>query len=123
MRKDELSVPDGCVLCGARHVIPHQRRQRVMSELHAAHPGINRMEGFARSYVWWPGMDRDLENLVRKCTTCQEHQHGPVAAPLHPWEFPDGPWKRIHVNYTGPFKGEMLLVVVDAFSRCSKLPS
>ena len=59
-------------------------------------------------------MDSDLENLVRKC---QEHQHGPVAAPLHPWEFPDGPWKRIHVDYAGPFKAEMLLGVVDAFSK------
>ena len=89
----------------------------MMSELHTAHPGINRMKGLARSYVWWSGIDSDLENLVRECTTCQEHQHAPVAAPLHPWEFPDGSWKRIHVDYTGPFKCEMLLVVVGAFSR------
>ena len=37
-----------------------------MSELHAAHPGINRMKGLAMSYVWWLGMESDLENLVRK---------------------------------------------------------
>ena len=117
VRKDELSVYDGCVLWGARVVIPQQGRRQVMSELHAAHPGINRRKGLARSYVWWPGMVCDLENLVRKCTTCQEHQHAPVAAPLYPWEFPDGPWKRTHVDYAGPFKGEMLLVVVDAFSK------
>ena len=73
--KMELNVQDGCVLWGARVVIPQQGRQQVMSELNAAHPGINRMKGLARSYVWWPGMDCDLENPVHKCTTCQEHRH------------------------------------------------
>ena len=68
-------------------------------------------------------MDRDLENLVRKCTTCREHQHGPVAAPLHPWEFPDGPWKRIHVDCADPFKGEMLSGSSMPFATGSKLPS
>ena len=32
-------------------------------------------------------------------------------------KFRDGPWKRILVDYAGPFKGEMILVVVDAFFR------
>ena len=94
----------------------------MMCELHAAHPGINRMKGLARSYVWWPWMDSDFENLVRKCTTCREHQHAPVAAPLHPWEFPDGPWKRIHVDYAGPFKVKCFWWSSMAFSNGLKLP-
>ena len=51
-QRDELSVQEGCVLWGARVVIPPQCRQEVMQELHLAHPGINRMKGLARSYVW-----------------------------------------------------------------------
>ncbi len=30
----------GCVLCGARVVIPPQGRRQVMNEVHAAHTGI-----------------------------------------------------------------------------------
>ena len=67
-------------------------------------------------------MDSDFENLVRKCTTCREHQHAPVAAPLHPWEFPDGPWKRIHVDYAGPFKVKCFWWSSMAFSNGLKLP-
>ena len=122
VRKDELSVQGGCVIWGARVVTPQQGRQQVMRELHAAHPGINRMKGLGRSCVWWPGMDSDLENLVRKCTTCREHQHAPVAAPLHPWEFPDGPWKRIPVDYAGPFKVKCFWWSSMAFSSGLKLP-
>ena len=39
------------------------------------------------------------------------------AAPLHPWEWPEKPWTRIHIDYAGPFHGKMLLVVVDATSK------
>ena len=116
-RKDELSVQDGCILWGSRVVIPPNGRQQVVRELHTAHPGINRMKALARSYIWWPQIDADLEDAVRKCTVCQESQRSPPLAPLHPWEYPDAPWKRIHVDFAGPVDNHMLLVVVDAFSK------
>lgn len=62
-------------------------------------------------------MDRDIENLVRKCEQCQLHQKTPAEAPLHPWEWPKEPWTRIHIDYAGPYKGEMFLVAVDASSK------
>ena len=38
-RKDELSSMDGCLLCGARVVVPKQYRALVMDQLHEGHPG------------------------------------------------------------------------------------
>lgn len=37
--------------------------------------------------------------------------------PVHPWEWPSLPWKRIHIDFAGPFLNSMFLVVVDAHSR------
>ena len=41
----------------------------------------------------------------------------PSVVPLRPWEWPNRPWSRLHVDYAGPFMGRMLLAIVDAFSN------
>ena len=41
----------------------------------------------------------------------------PQPAPLHPWDWPDTPWQRIHVDFAGPFEGKMFLVAIDAHSK------
>ena len=62
-------------------------------------------------------MDDELEQAVKQCTQCQENQKLPPKVPMHPWEWPDRPWSRIHVDYAGPIHGKMVLVVVDARSK------
>ena len=116
-RKDELSVEGGCVLWGARVVIPEKLRQAVLNELHDVHPGVTRMKALARSYVWWPNMDQDIEQISKHCETCCINQNNPAAAPVHMWEQPNEPWERIHLDYAGPFLGKMFLIAVDAYSK------
>ena len=116
-RASELSIQDGCLLWRCHVVVPKQGREAVTTLLHEGHPGVTRMMRLARGYVWWPGMDTDLEMAVKSCVKCQEHQKLPARAPLHPWEWPDWPWARLHVNYTGPLQWKMILVVVDVYSK------
>ncbi len=75
------------------------------------------MKGLARSFVWWPGIDNDLEEKVKECQQCQLTRHSPPKAPLHPWNFPTSTWEHLHVDFAGPFCGHMFLVVVDAYSK------
>eukprot|EP00731_Ephydatia_muelleri_P015649 Em0009g73a len=116
-RECELSVQDGCVLWGHHVVIPPAGREAVMRTLHDAYPGITRMKGLARRFVWWPGIDADLEGKVKGCQACQEHGKAPAVAPLHPWEWPARPWSRLHLDFAGPFLGKMFMVVVDTQSK------
>ena len=116
-RRGELSVEDGCILWGTRVVVPPQLRSRVMDELHEGHPGMGRMKSFARSYVWWPGLDADLEKRVRKCFECQRGQKMPPKSPVHPCEWPQKPWSRLHIDHAGPVGGKILLIIVDAHSK------
>ena len=117
-KKEELSIEDDIVLWGHRVVIPdnQEMRQRIIDELHGTHPGIVKMKALARSYVWWPGIDKNLEEKVKTCPTCQEHQRSPPPAPIHPWEFPERPWSRIHIDYAY-IDNQNVLIVVDAYTK------
>ena len=48
-----------------------------------AHPEVSRIKSLARSYMWWPGLDADIEKIAKSCGTCQEHQRSPPKATLH----------------------------------------
>ena len=116
-RHDELSVEDGCILWGNRVIVPPPGRKQIMELLHEGHPGNNRIKGLAHSFVWWPGMDYDLEAIVKQCNACQQMRHSPAPAPLHPWEFPKQPWERLHADFASPFEGRMFIILVDAYSK------
>ena len=116
-KKDELSLYNGCILWGTRVVVPVPYHDAVLTELHNGHPGIARMKSLARMYVWWPGIASDIEKTVRQCIECQFHQSTPPVAPLQPWQWPTRPWARLHLDYAGPVKGRMYLIIVDAHSK------
>ena len=116
-RHYELTVEAGCLLWGMRVVVPDSCRKDVLCELHTSHPGIVKMKSLARVHVWWPGIDKCIEQLVRECETCQSVRNNPSLTLLHLWSWPDAPWKRIHVDFAGPFQGSMFMVIVDAHSK------
>ena len=116
-RRNELTVPLGCILWGMRVVIPKKLQDRVLEELHDGHLGIVKMKALARSYVWWINVSGQLEELAKACSGCQHNQKMPTKAPLHPWEWPTAPWQRIHIDYAGLFQNSMFLIVVDAHSK------
>ena len=97
VRRDELTIEQGCLMWGARAVIPQKYRSKVQG-------------------VWWPNIDRDIEGACQSCTGCQLMKQDPKLTPVHPWEYPEGPWRRVHLDFAGPFEGKIFLVMVDAYT-------
>ncbi|KAB0801764.1 hypothetical protein PPYR_03950 [Photinus pyralis] len=116
-KRNELSVYRNCVLFGNRVIIPLEGRKKVLQVLHSSHPGIVKTKALARSYVWWPNIDIDIEKVVNQCETCQQTRHFPAKAPIHPWEYSRNPWSRLHVDFFGPIQGQQFFIVVDSYTK------
>ena len=90
-RSDQLTIHQGCILWGARVVVPPSLRSAMLTELHDTHLGMTRMKGLAKSYVWWPKIDSDIEQTVSTCPVCpvcHKMRSEPAKAPVHPWSGP-----------------------------------
>ena len=116
MPNPEWSGEEQLKVKGGQYFVGHGLFQ-VLSGLHMGHPGMSRMKSLGRSFIWWPKIDKDVENRVKNCVECQLHQKSPASAPLHPWGWPTRPWARLHIDHASPFQGKLFLVVVDAFSK------
>ena len=115
--EDSLTTESGCLFHGVRLVIPSKLRQSVLDLVHLGHFGMQRMKQLARSIIYWPLIDDDIERVSRSCNSCAEHQNKPPKPAIHPWMLPEKPWSRLHVDHTINFLGSNWLVLVDAYSK------
>ena len=116
-RRWELSMEEGCLLWGSRTVIAEKYHKQLLQELQANYLGMVKMKSLARLHVWWPTLDQDIEEMVRRCSLCQEMQPKAPQAEANPWKYPTSPWRRVHMDFAGPFIGENFLIVVDSYSK------
>lgn len=75
------------------------------------------MKILARSYVYWPKIDSDIEQFVKRCRNCALTAKAPVKVLLQSWTQPKAPWQKVHVDYAGPFNREYFFVLVNAYSK------
>ncbi|GFX04294.1 uncharacterized protein K02A2.6 [Trichonephila clavipes] len=99
-RESEFSLQNGCIMYGHRVCIPEKYQNQVLEELHVGHPGIVKMKAIARSYCYWQGIDASIANFVQNCSACIATRNEPARINRHPWEWPNGPWQRIHYRIT-----------------------
>lgn len=114
---ESLSISNGCLMYGARVVIPKKLQSKVLQLLHMGHFGMERMKQLARTAVYWPNINADIANLCKNCTNCAEHQNRPPKEPNHPWMMPEKPWSRLHLDHAINFMGSNWLVVMDSYSK------
>ncbi|XP_011858069.1 PREDICTED: uncharacterized protein K02A2.6-like [Vollenhovia emeryi] len=120
-KREELCVEKECLLWGYRIVVPDTVKNSVLSELHASHFGVVKMKMLARSYVWWPNINKDIEKVAAECKVCVQERKKPSNVPLNPWPYPDHCWSRIHIDFLGPFHGHTFMIIIDAHSKWAEV--
>lgn len=115
-KKLELSIQNGVLLWGRRVIVPNSLRPKILTLLHSEHSGISRMKSVARSYVWWPNIDDNLDQSAKNCEKCQQQRNEPPKVTAK-WQSSQEPWQRIHIDFAGPIDGVNLLIIVDSYSK------
>ena len=97
--QDQLIIKDGVLMKGNRVCVPPELQDRTLYDLHNGHLGVEKMTHLARSTMHWQGIDADIADYVRCCTTCAKHKALQTVQPRLPCNIPDGPWQEIVADY------------------------
>ena len=61
---ESLTVEDGLVFCEEALIIPPSEREKVLGILHQSHQGITKTQLLACGCVFWPGINKPIEEAV-----------------------------------------------------------
>ena len=111
-----LSVIDEIMFAGDRIILPSPMRSDMLQTLHVAHQGMQRTKALARRHWYWPGMSREIEQMVENCGTCQQFQPRNQREPLISHDIPELPWLKIGADIF-EIKGQSFLLMVDYLSK------
>ena len=122
----ELTVINDLICRGERIVIPNSRlpgdegtlREWVVDLGHSGHMGMTATKRLLRHRLWFPGMDRIVEDRVAACHPCQAATDKHTKDPLKPNDAPSRPWSTIYADHWGPTPDRRhILVMIDALTR------
>ena len=115
--RSELSVKDSIILKGDKLVIPYSLQKRLLELAHESHMGVVKTKQLIRQKVWWPRIDDHVAEMIKTCHACQMTSAPPREPPVVMTKLPDGPWRELSVDITGPFQNRYyLFAVVDYYS-------
>ena len=100
---------------GDRVMVPSALRLDVLDKIHPGHQGIQKCCERAKSGVWWPGLRKQIKDLVKECPTCVKTKVN-RAEPMIPSKLPEHPRQKVATDLFD-WKGQEFVLVVDYFSR------
>ena len=98
-----MSISDDVILHRNKIVVPEPLQQQIIKLSHEGHQGIVRCKQCVRSKVWFPGIDKKIEDEVRNCIACQAATSMKSREPLRMTELPEEPWQKLSVDVCGSF--------------------
>lgn len=114
--KNSLILSDGLIFFEERLFIPVSMRKEVLSQLHSAHFGMSKTKARAREIVYWPGLSRDIEDMIERCSICQRFSSNQKRDTLKPYEIPELAFGKVGMD-VGTHEGKDILVIIDYYSK------
>ena len=81
----ELSLHEHLLMRKYRIVTPKPLQAEILIAIHSRHQGITKCKAHAKRSVWWPGLSKAVEAMVKNCSTCKTQTQ--CAKPIIPTQF------------------------------------
>ncbi|UYV69423.1 hypothetical protein LAZ67_6003537 [Cordylochernes scorpioides] len=114
--KEELHEWQNLICRGNKLLIPKTQRSDILKILHASHQGINNTIALAKGFIYWPGMNKEIEELINNCSICQQTSRANLKEPLLPHQAPEYPWQKVGIDIF-QIESSKYLLIVDYFSK------
>ena len=82
--RDQVHEVEGLMFLREKLIVPAVLRKEMLNLVHESHQGIEKSKARAREVMYWPGMARDIEDTVTRCSKCAEWRRNNQKEPLIP---------------------------------------
>ncbi|KAL0192230.1 hypothetical protein M9458_010526, partial [Cirrhinus mrigala] len=114
-----------------RVYVPETVRSRLLHWIHdtpsAGHPGITATLELTTNRFWWPSLNKDVTQFVKRCATCNitKSSHQRPSGLLQPLPIPQRPWSHIAIDFITDLPPSnnytTILTVIDRFSKACRI--
>ena len=113
--RHDITEIEGLLVKGNRIIIPTIMRKDILSRIHVGHQGMEKCKRRARLSCYWPLMNQQIENMIRKCSACSKYAVSKPTEALNPPPVPTKPWQKVGTDLF-EVHGQAFLVVTDYYS-------
>ena len=78
-------------------------RTAVLNQIHEGHMGVSKCRLRVQTTVFWPGINGQIEDIVRQCEMCQLNMPKTQKEPLISAAIPSTPQTKIGVDVCEPY--------------------
>ena len=115
--RNMITQTEGLLFKDQLVMIPSKLREEMMQQAHVAHSGIGDCRRRLKDTMYWPGMNKDIEQYIQTCESCIKHteiQNKRETIIQH--KRGDTPWSKIGMDLC-QIDDRTLLVVTDYYSN------
>ncbi|MES9901692.1 MAG: RNase H-like domain-containing protein, partial [Sedimenticola sp.] len=114
--RNELHYSEGILCVSDRLVVPKDQRKNALEKIHESHLGMDKCKSRARTSLYWPYMNADIEQTCSSCCICNKYKVSNQKEPLIPHEVPKRAWEKVGMDIF-EYKAKDYLLVVDYYSK------
>lgn len=73
-------------------------RENILHVIHEGHQGVNSCIRLAKTSVYWPNMNTDIEKFILGCPICLTYRRNNTKEPMVKHDYTLLPWSKVGVD-------------------------